>query len=577
MIKNFFKKHRQNLLTAAFIAVFAAFCSFVLYSFVTIPFTGDIQVFMAAANQAKYQTSGGIMAIFEAWELKGIGNRLLMWIIYFLSDITVGYENKIAFSVAAKTVYAVFVIGALILSAYLWPTKDKKHKVYSFFAMFLAVFATYTSVQLQAEMTCVVLSLLSMACILHEKRWSLTVGGIIAATLMFYKSIFVLLFPVVLIGILIYDTSVLNKKKNLLFSIGAMVISEVVFAGLIMLVYPQEFRDMQFAAEMQHTLLSKGSQFLLPDIVDQFVNQFTQSSMAIPFLMIGVVSTILLAVTFAKQRDFGKIGLLILLWLLPIDLIVISNQYFQYHYFLLILPCMVSIITLLKYQSINIGMVFGAGALALAVVAANKVLGIVNASTVLLVLVHVLIFAVAVCFVKEGNRVLPMFKLLTLAVCLFFWVNFSSAISPKHQNLVALQRQSVSICDNTVPEDFADEPVLFLDAGTAPFYSDAPSYSRYFFNLPMQRWNEGNEWEVQAEEYKKLMEYDGKYIVFDNWFGIDKYPELKEKISNEYEPLTNGGLYFHSPSWDFFQRPAIPDAESVNAGAGCKILVRKGS
>ena len=133
----------------------------------------------------------------------------------------------------------------------------------------------------------------------------------------------------------------------------------------------------------------------------------------------------------------------------------------------------------------------------------------------------------------------------------------------------------MEICDNVFPEDFGDEPVLFMDSGMAPFYVDAPSYSRYFFDLPLQRWSEGKDWEIQKEEYDHLMDYQGKYIVYDGWIRLDKYPRLKEKIDTEYIVLENSGLWFHAPDWDVFKLLRLPDKKEINGSMSTCIMVRK--
>ena len=571
------KANYRRVLTVLFTSAFSLFCLFVLYSFITIPFTGDLQVFMAAANQVKYQDGSGIMAIFEAWELKGIGNRILMWLVYFIADLLAGYENKIAFAYAAKSVYACFAIAAIGATAYLWPTKDLKHKLYAFFAMFLGIFATFTSVQMQAEMSCVILSLFCTALILHGKKWSLITGGIIAATLLFYKSIFILFFLVILLGTLIYDNEAYGKKKNYLLAIGSFIISTTILFASVSLLYPQEFADMQLSADLQQTLFSEDSDVKLPYISDTFVNELTMSSIAIPFLVAGAASAILLLFAFFRRKDYGRIGLLLILWLIPVDLIVVSNMYFQYHYYILMLPGLISIISILKYEDISLISICAAAVLGIAAVYANKILEIVNLSLIMLVLLHVLLLAVAAGFAAKSKLIKNLFCVLTLAVCIFFWFHYSSCLSEKHDNLVEHQIQSVITSNNTFPEDFGDAPVLFLDAGSAPFYADAPSYSRYFFNLPMQRWSEKKDWPIQAAEYEKLLAYDGKYILYDPWFQIEKYPALVEKLNNEYTVLSNSGLYLHSPDWNLLKVFPVPDAERVQAFSSCVIYVRKGA
>ena len=577
-MKNFclsLQKHYRSILSYGFTVIFCLFCLFVLYSFITAPFTGDLQVFMAAANQVKYQSSGGLMAVFEAWELKGICNRVFMWLIYYIADLTGGYENKIAFTYVAKSVYALFAIAVSVMIVHLWPAEDLKQKRYGFFAIFLSVFATFTSVQMQAEMTCVLIALLCTACILHGKKRSLITAGILAATLVFYKSIFILFFAVIVLGALLYDGKVFHNKQRLWLPFGCMGTCQILFFLLVKLVYPQEFSDMRLAAELQRTLLSAGSSTTLQYISDHFITDMTMTAAAIPLLMAGFAAGILLLFIFGKRKEYGRIGLLLILWLIPIDLIVLSNLYFQYHYYMLMLPGLISIITLLKYEQIPLISIFIAALLAGAVTLANNILGIVNFSLILLVIVHIALLAVVVGLCTGDIRIRNIFHIFTLAVCLFFWLSYDCAISNKHNNLVDLQKQSVSVCSSNFPDDFGDAPVLFLDGGTAPFYADAPSYSRYFFNLPMQRWSVGKDWPIQQAEYEKMLAYQGKYIVFSSWFGIEKYPDLVQKLNEEYEPLSNGGLYFHSPDWNLLQTVPVPDAASIAADTSCAIYIRK--
>ena len=135
--------------------------------------------------------------------------------------------------------------------------------------------------------------------------------------------------------------------------------------------------------------------------------------------------------------------------------------------------------------------------------------------------------------------------------------------------------QSEEACKELFPEDFGDEPVLFLDGGTVPFYVDAPSYSRYFFCLPLQRWKEGADWELQKQKYERLMLYEGKYIVYSNWFGLAKYPDLLEKIETEYERIPDSGIWTFSPDWSFFKLDGQTDIETLRAGDDNYILIRK--
>ena len=176
---------KAKIFNSTFKILFLLFLFIVLYSFITTPYTGDIKVFMAAANQVKYQPHSGIVGIFEAWELKGIANRILMYFIYSITNKFVVYGDIVSFQIVSKIVYALLTILLLSISTILLPSA-KREKVAFFLIGFLAIFATFTAVQMQAEMSCIILCILIFACILHRTKYSLSAAGVLGSTLFFF-------------------------------------------------------------------------------------------------------------------------------------------------------------------------------------------------------------------------------------------------------------------------------------------------------------------------------------------------------------------------------------------------------
>ncbi len=563
-----------------FIVLLAAFGAVVFVSFITTPLAGDIKVFIAAENQVKFKDTNGLRAVFEAWELKGIANRLFMYLLYRAAEKFVTYGDIVQFEIAVKFIYGIVMVIVMTATA-LMISDERIRRAEVFFMEFVAVFATYTASQMQTEMTAVVLSFFVSACLIREKRWSSIIAGITGAFLLFFKSILIVLFLAAVLGAVLYKGVENTEKKNIICAVSVMAVSEILLAGFVGIYYPQEFRDMSLASELQATLFSAGSAVSLDSIWNHFTNWFTQSVVAIPFLLIGVASTEILVIGYLKRREWMEMALLLSMWILVIDIIVVSNKYFIYHYFLLVLPGLISVLIVTKKEKVH-GLAVSAGGFSAFLFTlvcwgmkdGYKQTGIINYSTVLLVIIHVLFLF---SFYSEGLKYLKNISIyVLLTVCAFFWMNYSSLISPKYRSLKNLSSTSEQICKAAaIPADFSKEPVLFLDDGTAPFYMDAPSYSRYFFNLPMQRWSEGDAWDIQKKEYERLMQYDGKYIVYSGWFGIDKYPQLKDKIDTEYERLENSGLFLYSPDWNVFSLSGPPDAKSVHSGSGTCILVRK--
>lgn len=562
-------------------AIICIFSAFAIYSFITTPFTGDIHVFMAAANQVRYQKVDGLLAVFESWETRGIGNRLLMYTIYRLANATVGYENSIAFETVSKAFYALLITIIIALSTR-FISNDRKAQIKIFFTTMISFFATFTAVQMQAEMTCVAIGIFVAACVIYNKKWSLILAGVAGALLLFFKSIFVLMFFVALFAAALYDAKKEIKIKSYLTSVVSFFITEFFLVWAVKIIYPQEFKDMLAVSEFQETLFSLGSNVNPVSMLYRFTGYFIQSSIAIPVIFLGLICAIILIVHWAHERQGVQIALLIFCWIIPVDMILVSNKYFIYHYFCLVLPSIISVIMLMREIKFSRLSVVVASSIILAICGTfawnflkTKNVDLVTFSTVVLVELHLLALAVIIIAVPRLKKFVPLYGGLLLTVCMLYWTTYSSAISLKYENFRALNEVAVQISELAFPDDWSSEPVFLLDDGSSTFYKSAPSFTRYFFNLPMQRWTKGNDWYLQKQEYEKFKNYNGKYILYSSWFGLEKYPELIEKINNEYKRLPGSGMYYHSPSWNFFELLEIPDVQETLKNTDICILVRK--
>lgn len=559
---------------------FVIFMLIAMYSFIKAVFTGDIEVFIAAENQVKYKEAAGLRALFEAWELKGIANRSLMYFLYRIGMIFAPYGKVTEIEPVIKLAYAVIVL-LLISATALLVSREKETRLLVFVAEYLMVFCTYTAAQLQAEMTVVVLSVFIFSLLVHGNAKYCVTAGVLGGLLFFFKSVFIVLFFSTLIGASLYSDKA-KGQKFYLQSISSFVIAEIIMIGIVKAYYPQEFADMSAAKDFQATLFSEGSNVGLWDMLNRFFLGFTTASVAFPFLLLGLISFVILSMILLRKGEWATLIFEAVLWIIVIDIITVSNKYFLYHYYLLSLPSLITVLLLLKRWRFDRELVLPAGVCSAGCVAVCWVLkdgvkqtSLINNSTVCLVIIHLLIVAIAIGTLTEYSSMKSVGVIIVLTVSSFFYLNYSSFVAPKWRNEQMLLRQSENACANLFPEDFGDEPVLFLDEGSVSFYVDAPSYSRYFFDLPMQRWQPGCDWPIQKSEYERLMEYSGKYIVYTSWFGLDKYPDLQAKIENEYERIPGSSIYTFSPDWKFFVLKNPTDYETLRNRDDRYILVRK--
>lgn len=92
-----------------------------------------------------------------------------------------------------------------------------------------------------------------------------------------------------------------------------------------------------------------------------------------------------------------------------------------------------------------------------------------------------------------------------------------------------------------------NEQVLFLTEGGINYFLPNPSYSRYFYPLPLQRiaLNPGlKETEVYQKTLQSFLNYKGEYIVWQpDWFNLEFHPKLQNFINTEFVEVYNYNNY----------------------------------
>lgn len=162
-------------------------------------------------------------------------------------------------------------------------------------------------------------------------------------------------------------------------------------------------------------------------------------------------------------------------------------------------------------------------------------------------------------------------KSLIILLCIFSMIG---AFAILHQPYGMVTDLEIKFWDNKEPHadkinamfHLDKEPsLLYLDPGDAPYFFRANSSCRYICPLPVQRDAPG--WDLSGnadyqEEYTCILNYTGKYIVFDtgnhydgttDWFleSSEHRQPIMKKLRNEYELVYTGG-------WRIYQRVDFP-------------------
>lgn len=566
----------RNFKIVSFV-ILIIFCAGAYISFILTPFHNDLSVIFAAANQVQFQPDEGLLGIFESWEIKGIANRILIYIIYSISTVftSFGTTNFIYFS---TFIYSIFVILTLIISSLLFNNK-RRNRLLFFLITFLSIFTTAMYNHLQVEMTTAVLSFLIFSLIIHDKKWSLITAGALCSLFFFFKpTLIFMLIPIICASyIFLYKSQ--NKKKKFILTLISFIISLIVLIIAVYLIYPQELKDVLLTAEFQSTIFSYDSNITLIGFLNTFITVYSQCAIGAPFYMFGAISAILLIVEYIKTKKYSFIGALIFMWMFAVFAVSAANDFSWYHYLSLLFPSVICVYLFLTIRPLAPSEFIISVLIALLGFIGLPILGMTdffNYSSILIITCMLFIIMIVLYTVPSFRQYFSLSVILILSFGLFLWGNYSSILSTKVRNLRMLVSTYEPIIKNSFPEDFNEEPVLNLAFGDPMFYIDAPSYSRYFYNLPLQRWMPGDkEWDTQKSEYEKVLAYDGKYIIIEEWFYLDKYPELKKKLEEEYEIIENSGLAAYPSPQEYFTLTAIPDAEQIAKSSKRYILKRK--
>lgn len=122
------------------------------------------------------------------------------------------------------------------------------------------------------------------------------------------------------------------------------------------------------------------------------------------------------------------------------------------------------------------------------------------------------------------------------------YVYLFSAISPYNISASIEYQAKQYRNSEKVQKILAEHPsarILYLDSGFSPSIFPMPSYLRYLYPLPIQRFNEQFSNFASSSTFnivkQQILNYDDNIIVCDwDWFFTNEHPEIKEKLEKEY-------------------------------------------
>jgi len=450
------------------------------------PFTGDIYVFLGSSRLADIQYDGGIMGAIKSWDLKPLGNRILVYIFYKISTLLVDFSQKQEFLFVLKLLFFHFILIIAyfitkILSYLQILNTLSKINLYSFSLIFL-IFHSY-AFWLQAEFFGFLFAIISVYFYFSDSKYSIYLSGFILAIIPLLKTITLIFVIQVFLFIMLFDEK--NKNKLLRLFLSTITIF-FTFIIIIFIIYPQEFNDMMLAPKLQSTFNIWSFSYLRTLLLFPF--KYFLYAGSYPFIALASVIVVFMAV----YSEIGKnIKLrIIALWFLGFGYVIIQNKYFIYHFSSLSLPALATLIL----------------------------------------------------FYKNSQNYLPKWKkYVVIFLASIFLVQFiiintpinyilsSSRFSFQYKEIME-EYQSILLIAKYKPKDLDNQKVLYIEGGIGVFAWDSKTESKYFYPLPVQRLKYNTKLKNSLEYnnlINKILHYQGKYILLHKKWFISNYTDLR--------------------------------------------------
>lgn len=514
-------------------------------TFIMTPLTNDIKVFSASARQASFINKGLLYDAYNAWELKSVFSRVVMYFIYKCAIVfsefgTLQFERMVAF------VYSVLAGLICMVAAYLL---DEAKRFENFVLFVLTFLLTQTCAHMQVEMTGVLLLILAFAIYANARKnkqnqlLKVFLSGIIIGSLFFFKSILIIM-SVCFVAII----SIWNLQKGYSLSwkrfwtlVSGSVTTILIGFVSIIIINPNEIEDILNASIFQNTLFSGEGISLY--ILGKFIYSFIYACFRFPMVMLGLCLAACNLVNEIKNKNHFLIFMHILVWMIPALFIVVSNKYFPYHFYIFAFSAVMEIIIWNNNRTFEVSVRVERLALL------SVIITIISCSLdgylltisekCYFALFCSLMFALIVAIVVDKNNLCKIIFKIIMGLGIASYILFISITSSNVKTYISLLEKAYSQ-DTWVKDFIGENEMLYLDDGAGAYIIGAKSYLKYFFPLPVQRIDDASKYsdiKCRKETLEKIHSYNGQYIsVYDSWFfDSNRNLDIKQKIENEYQ------------------------------------------
>lgn len=475
------------------IYITASISLFILFVINTIiGLTGDVTDSFAAAFQADYLGEFPVN-VYQSFNLRGLGYKYLMYILYKITNIFVKLDNFVSFQILTKFIYYFFFFGISYVFLQIMNKTLKKMNIYwaNIYILFIyAILLTSRLIHLQAEEASIFFTLGLFSFAMSEKKYLNYLSGIFISILFLMKGSTIIYIGYPFLFILYLTLKYRFLKKNLI----RLIISDIIFIFLTVLllifIIPQEIIDLKNA-----TMIQSSAQFHI-GAIPLFVFGTFRAIAHIPIILIGIISFIYISFKKLIEKRIYSFIILFLLFILPVLGVLLQHKFFPYHYSFFIPFSIFTFFIFICHHSLK----------------SNK--------PMYLLTISLLIYGLAV-----------------LSPIHIKWMPKNSNAFLKTHTYSQADKDSYLIMREKFDLENQKE-ILFLSRGEVNYFIRTKSYLRRFFPVFLHRSQINPKLKEHLEYQKsisKVLEYKGKYIFhLPNYIKLENFPQINIKITDEY-------------------------------------------
>ena len=477
----------KRLIVAVCILTFDILLLVTAWSFSGVDLTDDVKVFVGAGKQATLDTTHGFMtSIDSSWELKPLGNRVL----YYFVVIAAG-----AFHTNPDICLKMLALSALVVIALLFaievtrrfPGVEPADADFAFAFVSIAMLTVANLFFMQAEWWAVLLSFAVLWMLLTKKYALVGIAGLLSVWIIFMKLSTLMLIPSIFAAYILLE-GVIHRETIIAYATGFL--AGLAFVATWLVYLPHAVPDMFLSIQLARA--TKGIDIQTVDGLNYLLFYTINNILNAPVIGIGLVALMILFILLVVMRiNKGEeviaycvktLIILFFLWGAPLASILAQNEFFSYHYTILVFPAVITVL------------------------------------------------------VTIGNATMPLrLEGATAAIVAIFaiWFMMNSLWSPLYAQQDAFWKGTANDSELFQERYDLSGEILYLDISSATYYLDAKSACRMVGSLPIER---KLTWTTEyAENLACIENYQGTYAVAKHGSGmpslLPNYTKIEEGTS----------------------------------------------